>query len=324
MQTKENSREKIEALTKQLEDGVQQLRSSAKWKEYLLMQAKMPHYSYNNCILIAMQTRGEATYCMSFKSWEKLGRHVKSGEKGIQIICPAPTKVQYLVDKRDSQGNVISDDKGAPLKEKIERTVMKFRLGYTFDVTQTDGKPLPEVCRLLEGDVDNFHTLKEAIIKSSPVPVLFEPVFGSANGYYSPSEKRIVVDSGLSEKHQIHTLLHEIGHAVLDISGADNGAPREQKEVEAESISFICLNALLGEEADPEELGTYSFGYVAGWGSEDLKEMKKALTTIQQAASEIIGKVELAMSQLLVAKETAKKVSSELLSVTPSHRAACM
>lgn len=248
------------------------------------------------------------------------------GEKGIQIICPVPTKIEFEKIKKNENGEVQYDNQGKPQKEKVQKTVLKYQIGYTFDVTQTSGKPLPEVTHLLEGDVEGYQELKEAIIKVSPVPVVFEPVFGSANGFYSVTSKKIVVDSQLSERHQLHTLIHEIGHAVLDVTGADNGVPREQKEVEAESISFICLNALLGEQVDPEELGSYSFGYVAGWGSEDLKEMKKSLSTIQQTASEIISKVELVMSQSLVAKESAVNVQtqSQVHSQTQSHRAACM
>lgn len=317
-------KERIEELTKIIEDGVQQLRSSETWKQYLLMQAKMPHYSYNNCLLIAYQTKGEATYCMGYKAWEKMNRSVKAGEKGIQIICPVPTKIEYLIDKLDPNGNVIYKQNGEPEKELVKKVVMKYKLGYTFDITQTTGAPLPEICHRLEGDVTDFETLKNAIIKVSPIPISFEKISGRANGYYSPLGKRIVIDSDLSEKHKIHTMLHELGHAVLDISGEDNGVSREQKEVEAESISFICLNALLGSEADAEELGSYSFGYVGSWGDDDLSEMKTALSTIQHTASAIINKIELALSQSLLAKETATEVITEKLAQTKSHAVACM
>ncbi|MBQ8116673.1 MAG: ImmA/IrrE family metallo-endopeptidase [Lachnospiraceae bacterium] len=290
---KEPEENKLEELSQFLEDGTREFSNSERWQEYLRMQARMPHYSYNNCLLIALQTKGEATLCQSFTGWKGMERHVKAGEKGIKIMCPAPKKVYIYEPKVDANGNVIYAPDGTVEKERVCKLLMAYKVGYTFDVSQTDGKELPEICTRLDGSVEGAQELLKVLEGISPVPLTFEHVQGAANGFYSPSDKRIVVDSDLSPNHQIHTCLHEITHATLDLSGEDNGATRELKETEAESVAFVVMAYLLGDKMTPEDIGQYSFGYLHSWSSDDsLPEMKAAMQTIQRTSLKLISQIE--------------------------------
>lgn len=303
-ENQQDKKEQIKELLNQLEDGVKSLRTSEEWKNFLKMEAKLPHYSFRNCMLILMQ-KPDATIVQSYTAWKELGRYVEKGERGIRIIAPCPYKKQVLVDATDGNGNVIYNEEGQPLKEYETRVMEGYKVVHIFDVSQTAGKELPEICTRLEGTVEGLQEMKEAIIEVSPVPITFEKVKGEANGYYSPAEKKIVVDSDLSELQQVKTLLHEVSHCWLDINGKDKDAERPTKEIEAESISFVVMNNLLGDKVTPEDIGKYSFGYISSWSGtdDDLKEMKKVLHTVQQTALEIIRAVDACMTEKMEAKE---------------------
>ena len=289
----EKSKRAIEEIRGILESGTKEFRSSDKWQEYLTMQSKMPDYSPNNCLLILMQTKGEASMCMGYKSWKQLGRYVKAGENGIKIICPAPKKIEVWQQKKDSEGNLIYHANGIPVREKVTRVIPYYKVGYTFDVSQTDGEPLPEICKRLEGEVEGAEELIEILQKISPVPLTFEVIEGRANGYFSPLEQKIVVKEDLSPNHTIHTCLHEITHAMLFLNGTDAKASRELKETEAESVAFVVMKRLLGDQLTAEDLGQYSFGYLSSWASsDDLSEMQEAMQTIQKTSLELINRIE--------------------------------
>lgn len=311
----EKSNRAIEEIRGILESGTKEFRSSEKWKEYLTMQSKMPTYSYNNCLLILMQTQGQASMCMGYKSWKQLGRYVKAGENGIKIICPAPKKIEVWQEKKDEQGNTIYHANGVPIKEKVMRVIPYYKVGYTFDVSQTDGKPLPEICRRLEGGVEGAEELIEILQKISPVPMSFETIEGSANGFFSPVEQKIVVKDSLSLNHKIHTCLHEITHAVLSLNGVDAKASRELKETEAESVAFMVMKRLLGDQLTAEDLGQYTFGYLNSWASnDDLSEIQDAMQNIQKTSLEIINKIEeeLKMRDLEKTSEAVQDVPMKL------------
>lgn len=311
----EKQKQAIKEIGEILESGTREFRSSEKWQEYLTMQSKMPDYSYNNCLLILLQTQGQASMCMGYKSWKQLGRYVKAGENGIKIICPAPKRIEVWQEKKDAEGNLICHANGIPVREKVTRVIPYYKVGYTFDVSQTNGKPLPEICSRLEGGVAGAKELIEILQKISPVPMTFEMIEGRANGYFSPLEQKIVIKEGLSPNHTIHTCLHEITHAILSLNGTDAKVSRELKETEAESVAFVVMKRLLGDQLTTEELGQYSFGYLNSWASsDDLSEMQEAMQTIQKTSMEIINQIEkeLKMRDLEKASEQVQAVPVEL------------
>lgn len=300
--------QKIEEIHKMLEDGTKRFRSSEAWKQYLSMQSKLPDYSSNNCMLIMLQSQGKATMCMGFNSWKKLGRTVKAGEKGLRILCPSPRKIVEEQEKKDAFGNIVLKADGTPEKERITRVIPAYKIGYTFDVSQTEGASLPEICHRLDGSVEGAKQLIEALMNISPVPISFEAINGSANGYYSPSEKRIVVSNDLLPNHKIHTCLHEITHATLDLNGTDKDATRGMKETEAESVAFVVMKNLLGDQLTTEDLGRYSFGYLNSWASsDDLTEMKQAMKVIQKTSLNLIDRVKAELKRM---DEENKKIAA--------------
>lgn len=320
----EEAKQKLNELSEQLAEGVKAFRTSAQWMEYLTMQSRMPKYSFNNCILILMQSKGQATMCQSFTGWKAMERSVKAGEKGMKIICPAPYKRYEYAPKRDENGNEIRAADGTVEKEKVCHVQQGYKVGYTFDVSQTEGKELPEICTRLDGSVEGAEELIEILQEISPVPMEFDHIEGTANGFYSPSDKRIVVENDLSPNHKIHTCLHEMAHATLDLSGGDNGASREMKETEAESIAFVTMKHLLGDKMSAEDIGQYSFGYLNSWASsDDLTEMKQAMATIQRTSAQLIDKIEAVYMEREKAVEKATEAATEV-QTEKAHKAAHM
>ena len=310
--------EKIDEIKALLEDGTKRFRSSKAWMDHLSLQSKLPDYSFNNCILIGIQTGGKARMCMGYSSWKKLGRNVKAGEKGIRILCPSPKKISVEENKKDSEGNIIYGKDGKPVKEKVTKVIPGYKVGYTFADYQTEGKPLPEICHKIEGSVEGAEKLLKILQDISPVPLSFESIDGPMNGYYSPSEKKIVVKEDLPPNHKIHTCLHEITHATLDLNGTDKDATRGMKETEAESVAFVVMKNLLGDQLTTEDLGQYSFGYLNSWAtSDDLTEMKQAMKVIQQTSADLIEKVEKELERIEQTEKDldAYKVASDYLFV---------
>ena len=313
--TKSTRQEKLEALTEQLEKSIQDFMESEKYKAFLSSMAKFHHYSLNNQILIAVQ-KPDSTLCASYTTWQKQNRYVKKGEKGIQIICPAPYKKEYLkdvIDKTTGKPELLPDGKAK--QEIVQKVIPFFKVGYVYDISQTDGQPLPEVMHRLNGDLDSdLKRLKKALLEVSPVPVTFQPIEGSANGFYSPATKEIVVDSRISEKHSLKTLIHEISHAMLhnpEASGSQS--TRETKEVEAESVSYVVCQYY---GLDTSE---YSFGYIADWSTDKTTpELKASLENIRNTSNEIISNVE----QILTKEETLEQTVSQVLPEV--HRGRCM
>ncbi len=282
-----NPREdKLKELTDKLQDGVKAVRDSAEYKKLLSVMAKFPHYSLNNCMLIAMQ-KPDATLCQGYNAWKKMGRYVKKGERGIRIIAPAPYTIQKEVDKKDKSGKVICDGDGEPVKETKEFQVMSYKAETTFDVSQTDGKELPRVgVDELKGDVDKYKVLMEVLEKISPVPIGFEDIKTGAKGYYHTEDKRITIQSGMSELQTLKTCIHEITHSMLH---GDKSASysKNRKELEAEGVASVVLN-FMGYDT-----GAYSYPYLAGYTTDaDMKELHSSLGTIRKTSSMIISKVE--------------------------------
>lgn len=268
---------KIEEITKKLEEGVKGIYEGDGYKAFLDVMSKFHTYSVNNCILIAMQ-KPEATQVAGFKSWQKnFKRSVKKGEKAIKILAPIPHKFTKEIENEDG--------------EKVQKEIqyMTFRAISVFDISQTEGDELPSICKMLEGSAEGFQSLINKLESLSPVPVAYEPISGGANGYYSHATNSIVVDAGLSEQQTIKTLIHEIAHSILHNkdNGDEKDADKNTKEVQAESVAYTVCNWL---GLDTSE---YSFGYVAGWSAgREIKELTASMEVIRKTAGEIIEGLE--------------------------------
>ena len=291
--TSEKPAEKVKEITARLEQGVQAIFDSDRYKEFLTAMSKFHDYSLNNTILIAMQG---GNLVMGFRQWEKeFDRHVKKGEKGIKIFAPAPYKVKKLVDKIDPETRKpMLDREGKVVKEETEITVPAFKVITVFDISQTEGKEFPDLSvKPLLADVEQYEDFFAALEKASPVPITFEQITNGANGYFSLTDKRIAIKEGVSELQAVKTAIHEIAHAKLH--DVDLNAPPEQQnrvdrhtcEVEAESVAYtVCQHFGL-------DTSDYSFGYVAGWSSgKEMTELKASLETIQATAKELITEIE--------------------------------
>lgn len=278
--------DRLKQLTDQLTDGVKAVRDSGEYKKLLAVMAKFPHYSMNNCMLIAMQ-RPDATLCQGFDGWKKMGRFVKKGEKGIKIIAPAPYTVQKEVDKLGSDGKPVIDSDGEHVKETKEYQVMGFKAETTFDISQTDGKELPKIgVDELKGEVDKFELMMGVLKDLSPVPIGFEDIQSGAKGYYHTSEKRIAIQKDMSELQTVKTCLHEITHAMLH-ADAPADISKNRKELEAEGVAHIVLK-YMNYDTD-----AYSYPYLSGYTTDaDMKELKASLNTIRITSSKIITNIE--------------------------------
>lgn len=312
----EKSADRLKEITDRLEQGVTELFESERYKEYLRVMARFHNYSFNNTLLIAMQCPG-ATRLAGFQTWKKFGRHVKKGEKGIKVIAPAPYKTTITVGKSDPHTlQPILGADGKPVKEEKEVVVPRYKVVSTYDVSQTEGKPLPTIATPLMGSVDSFDDFIAALEQVSPVPIGFEDISGSAHGYYNPMEKRIAVREGLSEQQTLKTLVHEISHAKLhdvDLSKPKDECPqidRQAMECQAESVAFtVCQHFGM-------DTSGYSFGYVAGWSSgKELKELRSSLEIIRNTAAEIIDGVEGQLQELRQQHEAEEEISSPALAM---------
>ena len=291
--TSEKPAEKVKEITARLEQGVQAIFDSDRYKEFLTAMSKFHDYSLNNTILIAMQG---GNLVMGFRQWEKeFDRHVKKGEKGIKIFAPAPYKVKKLVDKIDPETRKpMLDREGKVVKEETEITVPAFKVITVFDISQTEGKEFPDLSvKPLLADVEQYEDFFTALEKASPVPITFEQITNGANGYFSLTDKRIAIKEGVSELQAVKTAIHEIAHAKLhdvDLNAPpeeQNRVDRHTREVEAESVAYtVCQHFGL-------DTSDYSFGYVAGWSSgKEMTELKASLETIQATAKELITEIE--------------------------------
>ena len=322
--TAQKPNEKIKEITDRLEQGIQDLFDSDRFKEYLQVMSKFHNYSFNNTLLIAMQ-KPDATLVAGYNSWKNLfGRQVARGAKGIKVLAPSPYKVKREVDKIDptTQKPVIGKD-GKPVKEETEITVPAFKVVSVFDVSQTEGKELPTIgVDELTGDVEQYADFFKAATQASPAPVGFEKIESGAKGYYSQTEKRIAINEGMSELQNLKTLIHEIAHAKLhDI---DLNAPakeqadrpdRRTREIQAESIAYaVCQHYGL-------DTSDYSFSYVAQWSSgRELAELKASLETIRSTASELIKEIDKNFAELTQNKEQTQAQETPENEPTPEEK----
>ena len=298
--TPEQRQEKIRQITDKLEQGVHQIFESDNYKAYLSTMAKFHSYSLNNTILIAMQKPG-ATLVAGYTAWQKdHDRHVKKGEKGIQIIAPSPYKVKQERDALDPKtGKPQMDAQGNPLKEIIEVERPAFKVATVFDISQTEGKELPSIgVNELSGGVEGYDALFDALKATCPVPIAFEDIPSGAKGYYHTEDHRIALQEGMSQMQTVKTLIHEMSHERMHShekeKPVEERLSRRSMEVEAESVAFVVGTALSAEHPELKlDFSDYSFGYIAGWSSgKETAELKASLGRIQATASEMISEIE--------------------------------
>lgn len=295
----QNSAERMKEITDRLETGIQELFESERYKAYLTTMSKFHSYSFNNTLLIAMQG---GQLVAGYNKWrDDFHRNVKKGEKAIKILAPAPFKAKKEVQKLDAQGRPVMGKDGKPVTEVQEIQVPAFKIVSVFDVSQTEGEPLPSIgVEELTGSVERYGEFFKALEQTSPVPIGFEDIPGGSHGYYHLTEKRIAIQEGMSELQTLKTAIHEIAHSKLHaidpeapaIEQADRPDSRT-REVQAESVAYaVCQHYGL-------DTSDYSFGYVVGWSSgKDLKELKASLETIRATAHELITTIDGHLAQL--------------------------
>lgn len=305
----QNSADRMKEITDRLETGIQELFESERYKAYLTSMAKFHSYSFNNTLLIAMQG---GQLVAGYNKWrDDFHRNVKRGEKGIKILAPAPYKVKKEMPKLDEQGQPVMDKDGKPLTEVQETQVPAFKIVSVFDVSQTEGEPLPSIgVDELAGNVEQYEDFFKALEQTSPVPMAFEDIPGGSHGYYHLTEKRIAIQENMSELQTLKTAIHEIAHAKLHAIDPDAPVTKQAdrpdsrtREVQAESVAYaVCQHYEL-------DTSDYSFGYVAGWSSgKDLKELRASLETIRATAHELITTIDGHLAELQQQRQTQQAV----------------
>ena len=270
-----------EELDELIENGVREVFSSESYRDYMRTMSQFHSYSFRNTLLILKQRPG-ATVVAGYEAWKRAGRQVQRGERGIKILCPC---------RRTYEHEVVDEQTG---QAKVERRdfISGFRVGHVFDLSQTEGEPLPTLARVLEFPVERFAEVRDALVASAPVPVSFAPTPAGTNGFFSrDSGGRIVVRDGMPQLQTLKTLAHEIAHSILHCEGGvQQDAPRGTKEVQAESVAFAVCERLGLDTSD------YSFGYIAMWAEDKgLEELKSSLEVIQATADAILSKVDPAL-----------------------------
>ena len=284
---------KMKEIMERLEQGVKEIFTSEMYMEYLKTMSQFHNYSFNNTLLIHLQ-KPDASLVAGYQAWQKkFKRQVRRGEKGIQIIAPAPIREKEEVEKIDpaTMEPVLKPD-GTPETEEVVYTIPRFRITTVFDVSQTEGEPLPELeTPELTGSVENYEIFMRAIQDISPVPFRFDEIESGAKGYYNSIEKENVIQEGMSEMQTVKTSIHETAHAKLHDRDLmeELGEKKDQmtREVEAESIAYtVCQHFGL-------DTSDYSFPYIAGWSSDkNMKELRDSMDTIRKTAGEMIDQIE--------------------------------
>ena len=287
MAEKKTNKERLKDITDSIEEGITKLFESDRFKHYLSVMSRFHRYSVNNTMLIYLQ-RPDATLVAGYNKWiDQFQRHVRKGEHGITIIAPTPFKKKIEAAKLDPRTKApILDKDGNAVMEEKEVQIPMFRPIKVFDVSQTDGKPLPQLAATLNGSVEHFEEFMEALKRTAPVPLTMEPLDANIDGYYIPSEQRIALRAGMSEVQTVSAAIHEITHSMLhnpEKQEQEGKKSRNTQEVEAESVSYAVCQYYGIETADN------SFGYIAGWSkNKTLPELKASLETINKTAGELI------------------------------------
>ena len=329
MADKPTNRERLQQITAGIEQGIKELFESEKYMRYLSVMSRFHRYSVNNTMLIYMQ-KPDATLVAGYNKWKnQFERHVKKGEHGITIIAPTPFKKKIEEQKLDPDTKApILDAEGKAVMEEREVEIPMFRPVKVFDVSQTDGKPLPELASSLSGNVQNYEAFMEALRRSAPVPLSVEPMAANMDGYFSPDQQRIAIRAGMSEVQTVSAAVHEIAHSKLhnyakaqeEAARAGDKEPPKKKdrnteEVEAESISYaVCQYYGI-------QTGENSFGYIANWSQgKELPELRASLETINKAAGELIADID--RHYRVICKERGIDLAAQSEQTVPQQEAA--
>lgn len=289
-----NQDEKVKALSQQLLDGVRQTFETNRFKQYLNTISVFHRYSPRNTALIFLQNPS-ATHVAGFEAWKKLGRFVRRGETGISIFAPSKLVVKLKQPLLDDNGKPVFDENGDPKTETVQKTRIHFRTVTVFDVSQTDGDPIPALCNELQGAVPNLQNIFSAVQKISPYKIVFEDMDGEMKGCCQHSKRTIAIKFGMSDEQILKTLLHEFAHATFH---AHSGKSKEQKEIEAESVAFI-VSSFLGIDTSG-----YSFDYVSSWSyGMETAQLQDIMENIQSNASTLIRQIQTELESLEKAPE---------------------
>ena len=312
--TADNPADKMKEITDRLEQGIMGVFESERYAEYLRTMSKFHNYSLNNTLLIAMQG---GNLVKGYRQWEKeFDRHVKPGEKAIKILAPAPYKVKKEREKidPDTKMPVIGAD-GKPVMETQEITIPAYKVVSVFDVSQTEGRELPDLSvSELTGDVEQYRDFFAALERTSPFAIAFETLDGGAKGRCYYEENRIAIHEGMSELQNIKTAIHEISHATMHDTAPDDPTrpDRRTREVQAESVAYaVCQHYGL-------DTSDYSFGYVAGWSSgKELSELKGSLETIRSTAAKLIETIDGHFAEIQQEKAAVQEQEAQPITLEP-------
>lgn len=319
MAEKQNPKERLKEITDSIEAGIKELFESDKYKSYLQTMSRFHKYSLNNTMLISMQ-KPDATLVAGFNKWrDGFSRYVKKGEKGIKIIAPTPYKIKEEREKLDPQTKApILDASGKVQTEEVEIQIPMFRVVSVFDVSQTEGEPLPTLASNLTGNVEQFEVFMEAVKRTAPVPIEIKPMSEDTDGYYHIEDKRIAIREGMSEVQTISAAIHEVAHSLLhnremekelQAQQCENKKPmkpkdRNTEEVEAESISFAVCSYYGIQTAEN------SLGYIATWSKgKELAELRASLETINKTSSVLISGIDTHFAEII--KERGMDIATE-------------
>ena len=326
MTEKQTQRDRIKEITDGIEQGIKDMFNSDNFRQYLRTMSRFHHYSLNNIILIQQQCP-HATHVAGFTKWKnEFGRNVRKGEKGIKILAPAPVKKKIEMTKIDPDTQMAAkDENGNDIVEEKEIKLPFFKVVSVFDVSQTDGRPLPAIVSTLDGRVEKYDIFLEALKRSSPVPIDFKPLQSNLDGYFSPRDQAITLREDMSEVQTVCAAVHEIAHAKLHdyanqpaveveegVFEEPEHKGRRTEEVEAESVAYSVCQYFNIETAEN------SFGYIASWSlGKELKELRESLETINRTASELITDMEHHIGE--ICKERGIDLTPEVESLFPGE-----
>lgn len=286
--TNEEKKQELQELSDKLVQGIKGYLQSDKYKELLNNMNKFHKYSFQNCILIGLQCP-YASLVTTYPKWKKLNKQVKKGEHGIKIFVPIRKVVDIETKQKDENGNILKDEFGNEIVRTEQRTYLKYKIGNVFDISQTEqmkGKKELSLSpvKMLNEEIQNFDRVFNILKEISKVDIMIEKISGSANGYYSNKEKKIVINEGMSSSQTIKTTIHEIAHSILHVDEHAEKS-RNVKELQAESVAYIVCQHYGIDTSD------YSFGYVGTW-MKDEEQLLENLKVIKDCSSYIIERID--------------------------------